>query len=282
MQYCVDVPNFGTWSDPRTFADFARDVERAGWDGIAVSDHILVWDGAEVADPWVLLAAAAMTTDRIRLMSMVTPLPRRHPWKLARESVSIDLLSEGRLVLGVGIGWPTDPEFTRFDGPQDLRTRADMLDEGLDVLTGLWSGKPFAFSGEHYRVSESTFLPRPVQRPRVPIWVAAMWPARRPVRRAARWDGIAPIFTDPTHSEFLPPTPDLVGEVTSYVTAHRTIDEPFDVAVAGTHRPGERLDDEIERYRRVGATWWRDGWVPESGVEHADWVADVRAGPPVS
>ena len=109
MKYCVDVPNFGTWSDPKRFAEFAGQVEEAGWDGISVWDHILVWDGAEVADPWVLLAAAAMKTERIRLMTLVTPIPRRHPWRLSRECVSVDLLSEGRLTLGVGIGWPTDP-----------------------------------------------------------------------------------------------------------------------------------------------------------------------------
>ena len=121
MEFCVDVPNFGRWADPAAFAQFAADVEAAGWDGLSVWDHILVEDGLDVADPWVLMTAAAMRTEHLKLMMMVTPLPRRHPWKLARESVTLDLLSEGRLVLGVGIGWPTDPEFTRFHGPTDLR-----------------------------------------------------------------------------------------------------------------------------------------------------------------
>lgn len=109
MKFRADVPNFGIWSDPRRFADFAARLEAAGWGGISVWDHILVKDGMEVADPWVLLTAAAMVTDRIKLMSMVTPIPRRPPWKLAREYVSVDIASEGRLILGVGIGWPTDP-----------------------------------------------------------------------------------------------------------------------------------------------------------------------------
>lgn len=145
MKSCVDVPDSGMWSNPRRVADFARGIEAAGWDGISTWDHILVWDGNEVADPRVLLTAAAMATERIRLMMMVTPLPRRHPSKLARECVSLDLVSEGRLTLGVGIGWPTNPEFTRFNGPADLRQWAEMLDEGLAILDGLWTGEPYGF-----------------------------------------------------------------------------------------------------------------------------------------
>lgn len=281
MKYCIDVPNFGVWSDPGRFAEFARDVEAAGWDGISVWDHILVWDGAEVADPWVLLAAAAMATDRIRLMTMVTPVPRRHPWKLARECVSLDLLSAGRLTLGVGIGWPTDPEFTRFHGETDLRTRADMLDEGLEILTGLWTGEPFGFSGEHYRMEEVTFLPRPVQRPRIPIWVAAMWPKRRPVRRAASWDGIAPLLYDTDKDEFLPPTTEAVAEISDYVREHRAAAGPFDMAVSGTHRPGEDLTRWHRELEEVGVTWWRDGWIPGTGVTTEAWRRDVLEGPPI-
>jgi alkanesulfonate monooxygenase SsuD/methylene tetrahydromethanopterin reductase-like flavin-dependent oxidoreductase (luciferase family) len=282
MKYCVDVPNFGTWSDPQKFAEFAAGVEAAGWDGISVWDHILVWDGAEVADPWILLAAAAMKTDRIRLMTMVTPIPRRHPWKLSRECVTLDLLSGGRLTLGAGIGWPTDPEFTRFGGETDLRKRADMLDEGLAILTGLWTGEPFGFAGEYHQLEEVTFLPRPVQRPRIPIWLAAMWPKRRPVRRAARWDGIAPIFYDTENDDFLAPTDDRIAAVADYVAAHRTAPELFDFAVAGTHRPGEDLSARHSELADLGVTWWRDAWVPGSDVDFEAWYQDVLSGPPHS
>ncbi len=281
MKYCVDVPNFGGWSNPREFAEFARRVEQAGWDGISVWDHILVSDEHEVADPWVLLAAGAMVTERIRLMTMVTPLPRRHPWKLSRECVSVDLLSEGRLTLGVGIGWPNDPEFTRFGGETDLRTRADMLDEGLDILTGLWTGDPFEFHGDHYDVERSTFRPRPVQQPRIPIWVAAMWPKRRPVRRAARWDGLAPIVFNTETEEFGEATPEVLGEIAQYALAHRESDEPFDIAIAEGHQPGDDLVDYVARFEEVGVTWWRDGWLPWLGTEHDAWMADVLEGPPV-
>lgn len=273
MQFSVDVPNFGRWANPREFADFASRVENAGWDGISLWDHILVEDGLEVADPWILLAAAAMVTDRIRLITMVTPIPRRHPWKLARECVSVDLLSQGRLILGVGSGWPTDPEFTRFHGEEDLRVRADMLDEGLQILTGLWTGEPFEFHGEHYEMEPVTFKPVPAQKPRIPIWVAAMWPRRRPVRRAARWDGVAPIFYSIDEDEYSDPTPDRVRDVAAYAALHRTSNSPLDITIAGDSR---RASEFVE----AGVTWWRDGWGPGTGIDHDDWMAAVLSGPP--
>jgi alkanesulfonate monooxygenase SsuD/methylene tetrahydromethanopterin reductase-like flavin-dependent oxidoreductase (luciferase family) len=283
VKYCVDVPNFGTWADPRRFADFARGVEAAGWDGISVWDHILYFDGNEVADPWVLLTAAAMATERIRLMMMVTPLPRRHPWILARECVGVDLLSEGRLTLGVGIGWPTDPEFTRFHGPTDLRERADMLDEGLEILDGLWSGERFGYHGDHYQLEEVVFLPRPVQRPRIPIWVAAMWPQRRPVRRAARWDGIAPIVFDLRTEEFGDVTPEIAAEISAYVASHRTGTDPFDFSVyASAATAGPDPVGYVAALEMAGVTWWREGWDPTSDISQAEWVTAISGGPPAA
>lgn len=280
MKYCVDVPNFGFWSDPRRFADFAHDVEQAGWDAISVWDHLLVSDGLEVADPWVMLAAAAMTTDRIRLMSLVTPIPRRHPWKLAREAVTIDVLSGGRFTLGVGLGWPTDPEFSRFGGEEDLRTRADMLDEGLEIITGLWSGEPFEFLGDHYQLSEVTFLPRPVQRPRIPIWVGAFWPNRRPVRRAARWDGIAPLVFDAATKTMSTITPDDVAEISDYVRMHRKPDEPFDFSVSGPVPDGENSVKWLSNMEDAGATWWREIWAPWFTISADQWIKKILQGPP--
>lgn len=273
MQFSVDVPNFGMWADPRRFAEFAKQVEDAGWDGLSVWDHILVEDGLEVADPWVLMSAAAMVTDQLRLMMMVTPVPRRHPWKLARESVTLDLLSEGRLILGVGTGWPTDPEFTRFHGPEDLRVRANMLDEGLEILDGLWSGEPFEFHGDHYDLEQVVFKPTPNQHPRIPIWVAAMWPRKRPVRRAARWDGIAPLFYDFETDDWLEPTPGRLRDLVAYISGHRDPDEPFDIALGAN-------PSHIQDFADAGVTWWRDGWVPGIGIDHDEWLEMVLAGPP--
>lgn len=276
MKYAVDIPNFGLWGDPREVAQLAVEVEAAGWDGLTIWDHILVWDGAEVVDPWIALAAAASATDRIRLMTAITPVPRRTPWKLAREVTSLDLLSNGRVVLGVGLGWPTDPEFTRFAGPTDLRTRADMLDEGLAILEGLWSGEPFAFAGKHYQLETSQFLPRPLQEPRVPIWVAGMWPNRRPFRRAARYEGVMPIFLDDA-GDFTVPTPELIAEVAAYVGEHRSSAEPYDVTVAGMAHGKRPID--VAAFAAAGATWWLEQWHPDD-VEHDTWLDRVRRGPP--
>lgn len=272
MRFCVDVPNFGRWADPREFAEFARGVEDAGWDGISVWDHILPGDGLEVADPWVLLAAAAMVTHRIRLMTLVTPLPRRHPWKLSRECVSVDLLSEGRLTLGVGSG-ALGPELGLFHGEEDLRVRAEMLDEGLEILAGLWTGEPYEFHGRHYEMESVTFRPMPVQQPRIPIWVAAMWPSRRPVRRAAQWDGVAPIFFSIENGEYSEPTPGQVRELADYAARHRTSDAPLDIAIGGDLR-------RVAEFEAVGVTWLRHGWDPDAGIDHEDWMAAVLQGPP--
>jgi alkanesulfonate monooxygenase SsuD/methylene tetrahydromethanopterin reductase-like flavin-dependent oxidoreductase (luciferase family) len=270
LQFCIDCPNGGRWANPRAFADFARAVEAAGWDGIAVWDHVLL-DDEGVADPWVLLAAAAMVTDRITLMTCVTPVPRRRPWKLARECVSVDLLSEGRLILGVGSGAPT--EFAPFHGEEDLRTRSDMLDEALEILTGLWTGERYEFHGEHYQVEPVTFRPTPVQQPRIPIWVAATWPKLRTVRRAAAWDGSAPFFYSPADNEFVEPTPELVRDFAAYAALHRTSDIPLDIAVPIDLR-------EADEFADAGLTWCRHGWFPGVGVEYDTWVAGLLDGPP--
>ena len=177
MRFGLIVQMTGSLGYPQPLARLAREAEAAGWDGFFIWD---VFGGdsaapAPVVDPWIALAAIAATTERIRFGPMVTPLPRRRPWKLAREAASLDQLSGGRLILGVGIGTPPE-EFARFGEQVDPRIRAEMLDEGLEVLTGLWSGEPFSFQGRHYRVEEATLLPRPVQQPRIPIWVGGTWP----------------------------------------------------------------------------------------------------------
>ena len=153
MRYAVNVPNFEDYGDARTVAGLAADAEAAGWDGFFVWDHLAfvkAWR-LRIADPWVLLTAVALATERLRLGPMVTPLPRRRPWKLARETVTLDRLSGGRLVLGVGLGEPPEDEYGSFGEPTDPVVRAAMLDEGLEVLTRLWSGETVSFQGRHYR-----------------------------------------------------------------------------------------------------------------------------------
>ncbi|HEY2107421.1 MAG TPA: LLM class flavin-dependent oxidoreductase [Candidatus Binataceae bacterium] len=172
MRFGISFTTFDLYSDVRVLADLAREAEDAGWDGCFVWDHIQAGWLDTVADPWVALTAITLATLRIRVGTLVTPLYRRHPWKLARETVTLDHLSQGRLILGVGLGSDLYGEISAFGGPLDDRVRARMLDEGLAVLTGLWSGEPFSFAGEYFQVNNTRFIPAPMQSPRIPIWVA--------------------------------------------------------------------------------------------------------------
>jgi alkanesulfonate monooxygenase SsuD/methylene tetrahydromethanopterin reductase-like flavin-dependent oxidoreductase (luciferase family) len=168
VRYAISIPNFGEWADPRTMVELAREAEAAGWDGFFLWDHIrFSTSPLPVQDPWVLLAAIATVTERMTIGPMVTPLPRRRPWVVARQAVSLDHLSNGRVLLGVGIGEPVDVELTAFGEQGDRTVRAAMLDEALSIIAGLWSGEEFSFNGDHYQLAPMTFLPRPASsRPR--------------------------------------------------------------------------------------------------------------------
>lgn len=204
IQYGLYVPNIGESSYARTFAELARDAEEAGWDGFFLFDTIMFKKTARVptVDPFIALAAISMTTRRIRIGTMVTPLARRRPWKVARETVSIDHLSDGRLIQGVGLGDPPDGEFEAFGEDSNAMVRAEKLDEGLDIVTGLWSGEEFSHRGGHYRIDKALFLALPKQSPRIPIWVGGFWPHKPPFRRAARWDGVIPLKVGSTSSDW--------------------------------------------------------------------------------
>ena len=190
VRFGLYVANYGEFSDVRALGELAREAEVGGWDGIFLFDSIQPSEPGSyepVADPWLALMAIALATERIRFGTLVTPLARRRPPKLDRETVTLDQASRGRLLLGVGLGYgpSADPEFAGLGEDSDPVVRAAKLDEGLEVLTGLWSGKPFSHAGQYYQVQETTFLPTPVQTPRIPIWVGGFWPNRRPMRRAA-------------------------------------------------------------------------------------------------
>jgi alkanesulfonate monooxygenase SsuD/methylene tetrahydromethanopterin reductase-like flavin-dependent oxidoreductase (luciferase family) len=227
-----------------------------------------------------------MRTARVRIGTTVTPLPRRRPWKLARETVSIDRLSGGRLILGVGIGGG-EAEWDHLGEETDLRTRGAMLDEALDVLVGLWQGEPFSYDGQFYHVKDATFTPRPVQRPRIPIWVGGFWPHKAPFRRAARWDGMFPLFQfDSDEAEL-----DQFKAAMAYVEARRESDAPFDVIAMGV-TPGEGDDQaqQVRAYQTAGATWWLELIAPfrfDRGLDEEPWpLAAMRErvcqGPPVT
>lgn len=265
MRFCVNVPIFGEYADVRVLAGMARDAEQAGWDGFFVWDHIQ-WSGENDGeprqpsiDPWVALTAIALNTSQIKIGPMVTPLPRRRPWKLARETVTLDHLSNGRLILGVGLGSPPGLEFTDFGEDGDAKVRAGKLDEGLDVLMGLWSGEPFSYNGKHYTLTNAHMLPKPVQQPRIPIRVAGIWPkAKAPFRRAARWDGVLPILAD----DVVPPQqfPAEIANMMAYINIHRAHEHPFDV-VAGAETTGDNsITDQqiVQAYADAGVTWWME------------------------
>ena len=279
MRYALSIPNFGNFGDPGVLVDLATTAEGAGWDAVFVWDHIQIghWAG-DVVDPWVAMTAMATATERLVLGPMVTPLPRRRPSKLAREAVTLDHLCDGRLILGVGIGWPPDEEFGNFGDAVDNRVRAAQLDEGLEVLTGLWSGERFDHRGEHYTVVDARFRPRPLQQPRIPIWVGGMWPHRPAFRRAARWDGVFPIAVDADY-EWAPMPPADYAEILSYVAAHRTDEGPFAAAVGGALIEETNPAAVVTAYEEAGANWWIDN-VPFPPRPAEEFLSYVAGGPP--
>jgi len=287
MRYGLSLPPFEQFADPGLLARLARDAEEAGWDGFFLWDHMLSRNrDTPIADPWVALAAAAMTTHRIRLGTLITPVARRRPWKLARETVTVDRLSGGRVILGVGLGTPPEWEYAAFGEDPDDRVRAQKLDEGLAILDGLWRGEPFAFAGEHFHLEPPiTFLPRPVQTPRIPIWVAGNWPNKPPIRRAARWDGACPEAKEGRLS------PDDWRDILALIREIRADEAPFEAVHLDSlvHLPPRKAADHIAAYGEAGVTWWIEYITPDAfGVPRYErWpdqvvekmVARLRQGP---
>jgi probable F420-dependent oxidoreductase len=279
----MNVPIFGEYADVRLLAELAAEAEAAGWDGFWVWDHVQ-WSGEDpgsprqpAVDPIVALTLVAAATQRVRLGPMVMPLARRRPWKVARELTTLDHLSAGRLTLGVGLGAPPGLEFGDFGEETDGRVRAAKLDEGLDVLTGLWSGEPFDYDGQHYRLTRAELLPRPAQDP-VPIWVGGEWPQHRaPFRRAARFDGVHPLLTS------VPPAdqPAAIRDLVAYIRPFRRTDRPFDVAY-GVETAGDGGDADrevVSRFAEAGVTWWMEP-ISQWRGPLAEIRGRIRRGPP--
>ena len=187
MKYGLYLPNFGEAISAQAIADLASEAESAGWNGFFLWDHILYskTQTSPMVDPWIALTAAATQTKELRLGTTVTPLARRRPWVLARTTATLDQLSNGRVIISVGLGEPAKVEFSMFGEQADPKIRAEKLDESLDILNGLWKGEPFSYKGKHYQISKMTFQPPVIQKPRIPIWVGGFWPNKAPFRRAA-------------------------------------------------------------------------------------------------
>ena len=252
------LPLFDELADPATVARLSFEAEGAGWHGLFVWDHVR-WPEPvlAVADPWITLAAVATVTERVRLGPMVTPLARRRPVKVARETATLDQLSGGRLTLGVGLGSDRFAGEYSITGEElDDRRRGQMLDESLDILAAAWSGEPVHHRGDHYTVDSMRFLPRPVQRPGVPVWVAGFYGNPRPLRRAARYQGFIPVNLE--HPDQLA---QIVADLTELRQAAGTAStQPYDVIAALP--PGK----DPAPYAAAGATWWLVEFPPEAAT----------------
>ena len=244
MKSALWLPLFDELADPLTVVRVAAEAEEAGWHGVFVWDH-LRWRAPvrQAGDPWIALAAIATATEQVRLGPMVMPLPRRRPVKVARETATLDLLSGGRLTLGVGIGSDRFAhEFSKTGEQLDDRARGQMLDEALEILTTAWTGEPVHHHGDHYTVDDIEFLPRPTQRPGIPVWIAGFPGNVKPMRRAARYDGFFPVNLE---------HPDQLAEVVATVTEVRQDNTaPFDFVVSLP------VGVDPAPYAEAGATWW--------------------------
>jgi len=280
MLFGVDVPNHGEYSDPHVLLELAFEAESAGWDGFFIWDHILKYQDNRIplADTWSTLCAIAAVTDHIRLGPMVTPLARRRPWKVARETVTLDHLSRGRLILGVGLGMRSKAEFEPFGDQGDPKIRGEMLDESLVVINNFWVGEEFSFSGKHYQLKDVRFLPRPYQSPRIPIWVAGTWPNKKPFRRAAAWDGAFPMMANQGLSEMMPLN--MFREVIAYTKKTHHLMEDFDFIHLGISSGASFSEDLkiVKDYQQAGMTWWLENLNPVRG-SLAKMRKRIRSGP---
>ncbi|RZU16133.1 alkanesulfonate monooxygenase SsuD/methylene tetrahydromethanopterin reductase-like flavin-dependent oxidoreductase (luciferase family) [Kribbella rubisoli] len=260
MRFSINIPNFGDFADAHTVARVAAAAEEAGWDGLFLWDHVVHSKeqrrGQPFGDPWMLMTAAALATSRIKLGPLVTPVARRRPEQLARQVATLDLMSNGRVIFGAGLGGPIADEFGSFGDTTDAKVLAERLDEGLDLLSAYWAGERVNHSGKHYQVDDVEMLPATVQSPRPPVWIAGYWPKKAPMRRAARWDGAVPLFTSANHGE-APPVDEL-RELVAFIEEQREDrSTPYDVIVGGiSPADAARSRAIIEPLAEAGATWW--------------------------
>lgn len=243
MKYGFVIP----WADATDVGDLAAAAEEAGWDGL------FVWEPVWGVDAWISLGLAAVRTSRIRLGTLITPPSRRRPWELASQVATVDRISNGRVTLSVGLG-ATDTGFETFGEECDRKTRAELLDECLDIVCGLWKGQPFEYDGKHYTVEPTEFptLGDTVQQPRVPIWCVGALGRSKSMRRALGWDGIIPQVLDPsTDMGVRQPTLDEVAALREQIDADPGIADDFDIIVEG-----QWAEHSPTAFKEAGATWW--------------------------
>ncbi len=288
------APTIHEYSEPQNLVDMAKMTEEAGWDGFFICDHLLLDPEGYLglADPSIMLGAIAAVTEKVVIGSMVTPISRRRPWKLAKEFASLDQLSNGRVRIGAGLGG-MDQEFANFGEDPNKKVLAKKVDEGLAIMEKLHTGEPVSFEGEIYQMSETRLLPRPLQRPRIPVWIAAMLPFKAGQRRAARWDGIMPQVMPQILDEtqdisgldmriLMEPSPEQIQEVVAFTSELRETDDPFDVVVSGVSYglDKEAVSSKLQAYMDSGTTWWLE-WLDCGKPGTLQQVREqILAGPP--
>ncbi len=270
MRHGLYVAPFGELADVAALARVAADAEGAGWDGFFVWDHVMTHDGLDVADPWIALTAVAMATTKVRLGAMVTPLARRRPWDVARQVAVLDRLSGGRMVFGAGLGGDGRRELSAFGEERDPRARGALLDEALELVVDLWTGEPVTRDGRAFALDRAQVRPTPLQTPRPPVWLACVWPHRRPLERAARYDGVFPVNHErPLRGDDLRAILEVIGE-------HRPGGVGgYDVVVVNHERPDP---SRLQELAGAGTTWWLQGFGERPRL--ADVQAAAAAGPP--
>jgi alkanesulfonate monooxygenase SsuD/methylene tetrahydromethanopterin reductase-like flavin-dependent oxidoreductase (luciferase family) len=271
MQYGINMVTLGDYADPRQVVRVAQAAEAAGWDGLFVWDHLAFAWGVPSGDPWVILAAVAQATTHLKIGTAITPLPRRRPHVIANTVATLDVLSEGRVIFGAGLGG-VPQEYSAFGESDDQREQATRLDESLTLLDRLWAGEAVTHRGL-YTLENVTLTPLPVQRPRVPIWIGGM--SKPALRRAAHWDGW--VFAGDNENGDMVMSPEQLAQRRSYIQQHRTATSPFDIAMSGCSMPGDGPNVRI--FAETGLTWWLESIHGFRGSIDA-MLTRVEAGPP--
>ncbi len=273
MKFGLDVPTTGDYGNALVLAQLAVDAENAGWDGFFIWD--VLPDNNSAVDPWIALTAIALQTSHIKIGLLATPLARHRPYLIAQRLANLDQLSQGRVICTVGLG-DSEETFAAFNEERNSVIRAKRLDEGLAILDGLWKQDTSSYTGEYYTLNNVSLLSKPVQVPRIPLWVAGGWPKHAPLRRAAKWDGLALKSINVEKQKWL--TLDDFRASVAYIQEQRTLDAPFDIVMSG-ETPNDRQQgiDMVHQFQEAGATWWVEEGL---GWELGEFRDRVRSGPP--